>query len=98
MLVARQGRATACHYSTLCPSSRAPPGRTQRRRTPPTVDFALGCEVSEKGDRALKQKYANFGAYYYGGKFEQDFGTKALRVLVLVRRSRALPVRASSGG
>jgi hypothetical protein len=53
----------------------------------PKSTFALECEVSEKGERALKQKYANFGAYYYGGRFEQDFGTKALRVLVLIRPS-----------
>ena len=53
----------------------------------PKSTFALECEVSEKGERALKQKYANFGAYYYGGRFEQDFGTKALRVLVVVRPS-----------
>lgn len=47
--------------------------------------FALECEISEKGENALRIKYANFGAYYYGGRFEQDFGTKSLRVLVLVR-------------
>ncbi|MFN0146543.1 MAG: replication-relaxation family protein [Dehalococcoidia bacterium] len=51
----------------------------------PQSSFFLEVEVSEKGERALRQKLTNLGAYYYGGRFEQDFGTRALRVLVLVK-------------
>lgn len=76
-------RATTIRHGVL-PDALFQVGRQDAGRAPKST-FALECEVSEKGERALKQKYANFGAYYYGGKFEHDFGTKALRVLVLVR-------------
>lgn len=51
----------------------------------PKSSYFLEVEVSEKGESALRQKLTNLGAYYYGGRFEQDFGTKALRVLFLVK-------------
>ena len=54
--------------------------------------YFLEVEVSEKGQAALRQKLANLGAFYYGGRFEQDFGTKALRVLVLVKPEPAASV------
>lgn len=58
------------------------------RRAPgasPKSSYFLEVEVSEKGETALRQKLTNLGAYYYGGRFEQDFGTKALRVLIVVK-------------
>lgn len=51
----------------------------------PKSSYFLEVEVSEKGESALRQKLTNLGAYYYGGRFEQDFGTKALRVLFVVK-------------
>jgi hypothetical protein len=69
-------RATTIRHGVL-PDALFQVGRQDGDRAPKST-FALECEVSEKGERALKQKYANFGAYYYGGKFEQDFGTRAL--------------------
>lgn len=51
----------------------------------PKSSYFLEVEVSEKGETALRQKLTNLGAYYYGGRFQQDFGTKALRILVLIK-------------
>ncbi len=51
----------------------------------PKSSYFLEVEISEKSEAALRQKLTNLGAYYYGGRFERDFGTRALRVLVLVK-------------
>lgn len=53
--------------------------------TSPRSSYFLEVEVSQKGEAALRQKLTNLGAYYYGGRFERDFVTRALRVLVLVK-------------
>lgn len=45
----------------------------------------LECEISEKSEKALRQKLLNLGMYYYSGEFERAFSSKALRVLVLVK-------------
>lgn len=46
--------------------------------------FFLEVERSGKSERALKEKLRRYGEFYYGGRFEQAFGTRALRVLFLV--------------
>ncbi len=46
--------------------------------------FFLEVERSDKTDRALREKFRRFGDFYYGGGFEERFGLKALRVLMLV--------------
>lgn len=51
----------------------------------PRSTFALEAEVSEKGERELKLKLGNFGQYFYGGRFNEDFGIRALRQLFLIR-------------
>lgn len=53
--------------------------------TSPKSSYFLEVEVSEKGEAALRQKLTNLGAYYYGGRFERDFATRALRVLIVVK-------------
>lgn len=47
--------------------------------------FFLEVERTEKGERALRDKLLALGSYYYGGGYERDFRSKALRVLVLVQ-------------
>ncbi|MBI2912842.1 MAG: replication-relaxation family protein [Chloroflexi bacterium] len=46
--------------------------------------FFLEVERSDKSGRALMEKFRRYGEFYYGGAFEQNFGTRALRVLVLI--------------
>lgn len=46
--------------------------------------FFLEVERSGKADRALTEKLRRYGAFYYGGGFEQRFGLRALRVLWLI--------------
>lgn len=46
--------------------------------------FFLEVERTEKSERALRQKLYGLGTYYYGGGYERDFATRALRILVLV--------------
>ncbi len=46
--------------------------------------FFLEVERSDKSDRALKEKFRRYGEFYYGGGFEEKFGARALRVLVLL--------------
>lgn len=57
--------------------ARPGPGR------PTTASFFLEVERSGKSEKALEQKIRRYGDFYYGGKYETAFGTKALRVLVL---------------
>ena len=45
----------------------------------------LECEISEKSEKALRQKLLNLGSYYYSGEFERAFNSKALRILFLVK-------------
>ena len=57
------------------------------RQTPEGIrksGFFLEVERTEKSERALRNKLSALGTYYYGGGFERDFESKALRILVLV--------------
>ena len=46
--------------------------------------FFLEVERSDKADRAVREKFLAYGRLYYGGRYDQLFGTRSLRVLVLV--------------
>lgn len=46
--------------------------------------FFLEVERSVKAERAQAEKFRRYGAFYYEGGYEAVFGTRALRVLVLV--------------
>lgn len=56
-----------------------------------TSGFFLEVERTEKSERGLRNKLYGLGSYYYGGGYERDFGTKALRILVLVEPDPGLP-------
>lgn len=47
--------------------------------------YFLEAEVSEKGEKALRQKLTSTGAFLFSGKYAEIFETKALRVLILIR-------------
>jgi hypothetical protein len=49
--------------------------------------FFLEVERSDKSDRLLQEKFRAYGRFYYGGEYERLFGSRALRVLVLVGES-----------
>jgi hypothetical protein len=51
---------------------------------PRRAGFFLEVERSGKSRRALEDKFRRHGAFYYGGAYERIFGTRALRILVLV--------------
>ena len=46
--------------------------------------FFLEVERSDKGERTLAEKFRRYGDFYYNGAFERRFGTRSLRVLVLL--------------
>ncbi len=46
--------------------------------------FFLEVERSGKAASALAQRLGRYGRFYYGGQYEEAFGMRALRVLVLV--------------
>jgi hypothetical protein len=52
--------------------------------------FFLEVERSDKSERALRDKFRRYGLFYYGGRFEQLFGGRALRILVLVAASHGI--------
>lgn len=49
-----------------------------------TSSFFLEVERSGKSQRYWREKLRRLGAFYYDGGFEREFGSRALRVLVLV--------------
>jgi hypothetical protein len=49
-----------------------------------TSSFFLEVERSGKSERYWREKLRRLGRFYYGGEFERTFGSRALRVLVLV--------------
>src|SRR4030042_392664 len=63
----------------------------QLARSTPEVEkrsaFFLEGDGSDKSERALRDKFRRYGLFYYGGQFEELFGSRALRVLVLVAAS-----------
>ena len=61
----------------------------QSEGEPKKSAYFLEAEISEKGERALRQKLTSVGAYLYGGHYAATFGTKALRVLCLLYTSRS---------
>ncbi|MBI5289534.1 MAG: replication-relaxation family protein [Chloroflexi bacterium] len=48
------------------------------------ASFFLEVERSGKSERVWRDKIRRYGSFYYGGEFERLFGTKALRVLVVL--------------
>lgn len=48
------------------------------------ASFFLEIERSGKAERLWREKFRRYGELYYGGAFEQLFGSKALRVLVVL--------------
>lgn len=48
------------------------------------ASFFLEVERSGKAERLWREKFRRYGELYYGGAFEQLFGSKALRVLVVL--------------
>lgn len=65
-----------------------PDAYLQLLRTTPAGErrssFFLEVERSGKAERLWREKFRRYGEFYYGGTFEQLFGSRALRVLVLV--------------
>lgn len=53
--------------------------------------FFLEVERTKKSERALRNKLYGLGTYYYGGSFERDFESRALRILVLVEPDPGAP-------
>ncbi len=51
---------------------------------PKRASFFLEVERSGKADISQERRYQHYGEFYYGGEFERRFGTRALRVLVLI--------------
>jgi len=52
---------------------------------PRKSSFLIEVERTEKSERHLRDKLYGLGTYVYGGGAERDLGSRALRVLVLVR-------------
>lgn len=52
--------------------------------------FFLEVERSDKSERALRDTFRRYGLFYYGGRFEEAFAGRALRVLMLIADSHGI--------